>query len=336
MIDKVKIIIGVIAGKGGVGKSTVTVSLARTYAAEGYKVGILDGDIYGPSIRKMLPEDILPAQEGEKIVPAVASSIKVISKTFLRGGDEAAVVRAPIANGLLLKFIHDVCWDDLDILLIDFPPGTGDIQLTLLQEGRLTGVIIVTTPQEVAKIDVEKSMQMVSMIGVPLLGVIENMSFYEMSPQKKVYPFGKGGGRSLASIWDIPLLGEIPLDPHICETLDRGEPIKEKRIVSIFNEIAEKVLEQIRLKIIPLGIKRMDLKDNNTLFIEWSDERSSEIRLNKLQMHCSCAKCAEAKPSPKYDVEAKKIITLGNYALRIEFTSGCSKGIYSFSLLRKL
>jgi ATP-binding protein involved in chromosome partitioning len=248
-LEKIKIIIGIIAGKGGVGKSTVTVNVARKLMQKGYLTGILDGDIYGPSIRKMLPEDILPSQCGEKIAPAVGSSIKMISKAFLKRGEGVAVLRAPIANGIILKFLHDVDWGELDVLLIDFPPGTGDIQITLLQQGGLSGVIAVTTPQEVAVMDVEKAMQMVVQMGVPILGVVENMSFYlpenGSGKEGRIYPFGKKGGEKLAQNWEIPFLGEIPLDPELSRALDCGEPIRGVELNTVFQEITEKMLEEV-------------------------------------------------------------------------------------------
>lgn len=226
--DKVQnpCVIGIAAGKGGVGKSTLTALLALSLKELNYRVGILDADLYGPSLRKMLPEDKLPLKKEQRLLPASSQGIKLMSMAFFRDETQATVVRAPIANGLIQQFLQDVEWGDLDFLLIDFPPGTGDIQITLAQKGHLSGALIVTTPQEIALLDVRKCMKMFEQMHIPLLGVIENMSFYQPSPDKeKVYPFGRGGGKKLAVESGIPLIGSIPLDPQIGTCLDQGQSI---------------------------------------------------------------------------------------------------------------
>ncbi|MDP1880418.1 MAG: Mrp/NBP35 family ATP-binding protein [Parachlamydiaceae bacterium] len=228
-LANIKFIIGVAAGKGGVGKSTVTVNLGLALKAEGFKVGIMDTDIYGPSIRKMLPEDQSPQQKGDLIIPALSQGIKMISMAYFRKEGEASAVRAPIANSLISHFIKNVLWGDLDFLLLDFPPGTGDIQITLSQQARLIGAVMVTTPQEVALCDVKKAMSLFNQVKIPIIGIVENMSYY--LPDEKsdpVYLFGKEGGEKLAVQSNVPFLGQIPLDPYICQCGDLG--------LSIFNE----------------------------------------------------------------------------------------------------
>src|ERR1700733_7400327 len=191
--------IAIAAGKGGVGKSTVTVNLALALKQKGYRVGVLDADVYGPSLRRMLPEDKLPQQIGERFIPAQSMGIQVISLAYFRRENEAAAVRAPIANAIVTQFIEQVEWEELDYLLVDFPPGTGDIQLTLGQKASLSGAILVTTPQEVALLDVRKAMHLFHQLHIPILGVLENMSYYYNSAiGEKVYLFGKDGGRRLA------------------------------------------------------------------------------------------------------------------------------------------
>lgn len=191
----IKHTIAIAAGKGGVGKSTVTVNLALALTHLGYSVGVMDTDIYGPSIRKMLPEDRLPIQKGNTIIPAVCNGIKMISMAYFRKEHEASAVRAPIANGVISQFIENVAWGPLDYLLIDFPPGTGDIQLTLSQKASLSGAIMITTPQEVSVMDVRKAINLFSQVKVPIIGIIENMSYYQApATQEKIYLFGKGGG----------------------------------------------------------------------------------------------------------------------------------------------
>ncbi len=225
-LEKVKHVIAIAAGKGGVGKSSVTVNLATALKHQGFKVGVLDTDIYGPSVRRMLPEDQMPVQRGEIISPAICQGIKMISMAYFRNEGEAAVVRAPIANGIINQFIKSVDWGELDYLLIDFPPGTGDVQLTLSQQANLTGAIMVTTPQEVALMDVRKAMHLFEQVRVPILGIVENMSYYlHEATQEKIYIFGKGGGERLAEEKGLPFLGSIPLDPQLCQNGDQGTSI---------------------------------------------------------------------------------------------------------------
>lgn len=226
---RVKHIIAVAAGKGGVGKSTVTANLARALHWLGFTVGVMDTDIYGPSIRKMLPESQLPAQNGQAISPALCQGISVISMAFFRKESESSAVRAPIANSIITQFIKNVAWGNLDYLLIDFPPGTGDIQLTLSQQANLTGAILVTTPQEVAVMDVRKAMHLFDLVQVPIVGIVENMSYY-LNPQtkEKVHLFGQSGGERLARDSGVPFLGGIPIDASLCKSGDTG--------VSIFDE----------------------------------------------------------------------------------------------------
>lgn len=252
-LENVEAVIAIAAGKGGVGKSTLTVNLALALQALGFQVGIMDTDIYGPSIRKMLPEDRLPTQKGALLQPALCRGIKMISMAYFRKEDEATAVRAPIANGLITHFIKNVQWGHLDFLLVDFPPGTGDVQLTLSQQAHLMGAIMVTTPQEVALLDVRKAVSLFEQVKVPIIGVVENMSFYQQScDTPPVYVFGKGGGDRLATEVGAPFLGQIPLDPVICSCGDRGEslfsldPQKERPITQAFEQIAKNIVEQVQ------------------------------------------------------------------------------------------
>jgi ATP-binding protein involved in chromosome partitioning len=216
-------ILAVAAGKGGVGKSTVTVNLALALREKGYSVGILDSDIYGPSIRKMLPERLLPTQKGDWLIPADCFGMPVMSMAYFRPQQQATAVRAPIANSVIAQFLNNVAWGQLDYLIIDFPPGTGDIQLTLSQKAKITAAIMVTTPQEVSLIDVRRAIALFDQVQVPILGIVENMSYFQPTPQSaKLYPLGKGGGSKLAIEYGQQLLAEIPLDPIVSERSDKG------------------------------------------------------------------------------------------------------------------
>ena len=222
----IRYILAIAAGKGGVGKSTLTVNLALALQHLGYRVGVLDADVYGPSVRKMLPEDRLPSQKGETLIPALCHGIQMISMAYFRGDDKAAAVRAPIANGIISQFIENVAWGELDYLLIDFPPGTGDIQLTLAQKAHISAALMLTTPQEVALMDVRKAMHLFEQVKIPILGVIENMSYYiHESKGEKVPLFGKGGGEKLARETGAPFLGAIPIAQKISEASDEGRSL---------------------------------------------------------------------------------------------------------------
>ena len=232
-LSSVKNVVAIAAGKGGVGKSSITVNLALALKKKGFRVGIMDTDIYGPSIRKMLPEDRLPTQKGKVLIPALCRGIHVISMAYFRKENEAAAVRAPIANGIIGQFINQVLWGELDYLLIDFPPGTGDVQLTLSQQASLKGALMVTTPQDVALLDVRKAMNLFDQVNVPIVGVIENMShYYHEKTKETIYLFGKDGGKRLAREVGVPFLGEIPIDPQLCQSGDRGESLFDSECCS--------------------------------------------------------------------------------------------------------
>lgn len=222
----VRNVIAIASGKGGVGKTTVSVNLAVALAREGAKVGLMDADIYGPNVPLMMGLIELPPMKNERIVPAENFDVKVMSMGFLIKPEEAVVWRGPMLHGAINKFLKEVTWGDLDYLLCDLPPGTGDVQLSLCQAIPLTGALIVTTPQDVALQDVRRSIAMFEKVKVPILGVVENMSGF-LCPHcgKSTDIFDKGGGAKAAEILGIPFLGEIPLLPEVREGSDTGHPI---------------------------------------------------------------------------------------------------------------
>lgn len=262
--------VAIAAGKGGVGKSTVTVNLALTLKRAGYSVGVMDTDIYGPSVRRMLPEDTMPSQKGELITPAMCQGIRMISMAYFRRENEATAVRAPIANGLVNQFVHNVDWGYLDFLLIDFPPGTGDIQLTLSQQANLCGAVMVTTPQEVAVMDVRKAIHLFEQVNVPIIGIVENMSYYKdpVSGQK-VHLFGKGGGERLAQQVGAPFLGGIPVDPSISACGDDGKSIfveaPGSQGVEAFSMLAESFVAHVTL------LQRMSQESMSSFELVWKE-----------------------------------------------------------------
>jgi len=227
LLPNVKNIIAIASGKGGVGKTTVSVNLAIALAHSGAKVGLLDADIYGPSVPLMLGLKDTPEVSNNKIQPPLIENIKVISMgLFYEQSQQAGIYRGPIVSGIVKQFLTDVNWGQLDYLIIDLPPGTGDAPLTLAQTIPITGIVIVTTPQDVAMNVAVKALGMFNKLNVPIIGVIENMSYLQCpNCNEKTYIFGKGGGQKVSEKYDIPFIGEVPLYPQIMESSDNGKPI---------------------------------------------------------------------------------------------------------------
>ena len=337
-------VIAIAAGKGGVGKSTVTINLALALTLQGAKVGILDADVYGPSVRRMLPEQTQPLQKGPTFIPAMCSGIRVMSLAFFRPENQAVAIRAPIANNLMQQFIDQVEWGPLDYLLIDFPPGTGDIQLTLCQKANLSGAIMVTTPQEVALMDVRKAIHLFEQVQVPILGVVENMSFYLQPDGAKAYLFGKDGGRMLAEECGIPLLGQVPVDPAVSECGDLGSSIFQRP------SAAARAFEQLteRLRTLPKPINgqtaQIQQKDAHSILVSWPDGKTFHYQLAALQRQCPCAGCCDEHTGKRMidpatvpnEQKAISFRQVGRYAVQIQFASGCSNGIYTYEWLRTL
>jgi ATP-binding protein involved in chromosome partitioning len=243
-------VIAVSSGKGGVGKSTVAVNLAIALAKAGKRVGIMDADIYGPNLPLMLGVDAPPAVRDEKIIPLEAHGVKVISLGFLIEKEQPAIWRGPIVMKIITQFLRDVQWGELDYFLVDMPPGTGDAQLSLVQATPVHGAVIVTTPQQVAVGDALRGVKMFERTGVPVLGIVENMSWFE-NPEtgKPIALFGSGGGERLAAECGLPLLGQIPIDPRIQEGGDTGRPIvaaePESRAAKAIEQVAQRVMERM-------------------------------------------------------------------------------------------
>lgn len=243
-------IIAVSSGKGGVGKSTVAVNIAVALAKMGKRVGIMDADIYGPNLPLMLGVDAAPSVVDEKIIPLEAYGIKVMSIGFLIEKEQPAIWRGPIVMKILTQFLKDVAWGQLDYFLVDMPPGTGDAQLSLVQATQVHGAVIVTTPQQVSVGDALRGVKMFERTAVPVLGIVENMSYFE-NPEtgKPIAVFGTGGGARLAQECNLPLIGQVPLDPRIQEGGDTGRPIVDaeptSRAAKELEVIAQRVVERL-------------------------------------------------------------------------------------------
>jgi len=244
-------IIAVSSGKGGVGKSTVATNIAVALARTGARVGLMDADIYGPNVPRMMGVDEPPAVVNEKIVPLEAFGVKVISLGFMIDKDQPAIWRGPIVMKIITQFLRDVAWGELDYFVVDMPPGTGDAQLSLVQATMIHGAVIVTTPQEMSTGDALRGVRMFQRVGVPVLGIVENMSWFECPHCGKPTPiFGAGGGERLAKETELPLLGQIPLYPRVLENAEVGQPIvvadEKSPAAKALLVVAERVAQAVR------------------------------------------------------------------------------------------
>jgi ATP-binding protein involved in chromosome partitioning len=249
-IKGVKNTIAVASGKGGVGKSTVAVNVATALARAGASVGLLDADVYGPSIPLMMGVHDKPMMRNQRIVPLEAHGVKLMSIGFILDPEKALIWRGPLVAQLITQFLNDVDWGELDYLVIDLPPGTGDVQLTLVQKIPISGAVIVTTPQEVALADAVKGLKMFQEVKTPVVGIIENMSGF-ICPHcgEKTPIFGEGGGKRTAAEHGVPFLGEVPIEPLVREGGDTGKPIvashPESETAKAFDHLAEAVAMQL-------------------------------------------------------------------------------------------
>lgn len=234
-------VIAVASGKGGVGKSTVAVNLTLALSKLGNKCGLLDADIYGPSVPMMLGISARPEAQADKVIPIEVMGIKAMSMGLLTTDDMPVIWRGPMVANIIQQFLNQVAWGPLDYLVIDLPPGTGDAQLTLTQKAPLAGAVIVTTPQEVALLDARRGLKMFQEVNVPVLGIVENMSYFICDQCEKRHDiFRRGGGKRIAEELGLELLAEIPLDPAIAEGGDNAKPV-----VDAFRSLAERLAQKL-------------------------------------------------------------------------------------------
>ncbi len=254
-VPGVKNIIAVSSGKGGVGKSTVAVNLAVSLALDGAKVGLMDADVYGPNVPLMLGiQNAEPQVFNNQLVPLEAYGVRVISMAVLVPPDKPMILRGPMLHGVVRQFLSDVNWGELDYLIVDMPPGTGDVQLSLAQLVPVQGAVLVTTPQAVSLADVRRAVKMFEQVSIPILGVIENMSYFVPPdmPEKRYNIFGEGGGQKLASEYDLRFLGEVPLGMEVREGGDAGVPVvianPDSPQSKAFRAVAEEVARQVSIE----------------------------------------------------------------------------------------
>lgn len=349
----VKNIIAVASGKGGVGKSTLSVNLAVALAQTGAKVGLMDADIYGPSQPGMLgARDARPDVAGDMLQPVKKFGISFVSMGLLIDNDGPVIWRAPMAMKIIHQFISNVDWGKLDYLLIDLPPGTGDVQLTLAQQASLTGAVIVTTPQQVALGVASKGLKMFEQVNVPIIGVIENMSGFACKHCGKTTDiFKTGGGEALAKHSGVPFLGAIPLDPEIMMSGDSGRPVLENGTTSpaalAFLNVA-KNLQSITAKVSATisadEPDQIELRKNGDLVVTWVDARVSNYNAYGLRINCPCASCIDEDSGrrtldPKripLDIRIESFEMIGRYAVALHFSDGHRTGLYAFKLLQQL
>ncbi|MCB0271784.1 MAG: P-loop NTPase [Bdellovibrionales bacterium] len=343
-------IIAVSSGKGGVGKSTVASNLAVTLAKQGFRVGLMDADVYGPSISKMMGgKDAEVLQKDNQLIPVEKYGVKWMSMALLTDEDTPVIWRGPMATRLIQQFLGQVAWGQLDYLIIDLPPGTGDVQLTLTQSISLQGAIVVSTPQEVAVEVALRGIKMFDEVRVPILGIVENMSGVICTHCHQETPvFPQGVVKAKANELGIHYLGSIPLDPSVAIAGDQGQPISlaSGPVATIFSDISSKMvaqLQEIEARTTEATESPTQISsDEKHVLLMWKDGSVSEIPFFDLRLACPCANCVN-EATGKRMIEAKDIKQgiepvgfrpVGKYGLQISWNDGHNTGIYTFNSLR--
>jgi ATP-binding protein involved in chromosome partitioning len=354
------------SGKGGVGKSTSSVNLAMALKKLGYAVGLMDADIYGPSVPTMLGKHLprtadamQPEMDENQIVPFDLQGLKVISLGLLIGRDQPTVWRAPMATKMINQFLLGVKWGELDFLIVDLPPGTGDIQLTLSQQSNISGAIVVTTPQQVAIDIARKGLLMFRHVGVPILGLIETMSGFacgECGATTSI--FGEGGALRLSKEDSVPLLGQIPVDAALVRACDEGEPIvvrdPKSPSAQAYMQAAARIVSTVEAQagaeerdVVPLAVEPMPAAvegGNHKLAIYWSDGQKFVYGAKQLRFMCPCAVCVDefsgerkiTESSVPADIALEKALPVGRYGVNLVWNDKHSTGIYTYRYLREL
>ena len=349
----VKHVIAVGSGKGGVGKSTTAVNLAIALSKLGAKVGLMDADIYGPSVPKLLGATENPTQDPDgKINAPIAHGIKCMSMGLL-GGGVPAVWRGPMASKAINQFLGDVKWGELDYLIVDMPPGTGDIQITLAQAARLSGAIIVMTPQALATEIAKKGLRMFQQVRVPVIGLVENMSDFECPKcGHHTAIFSHGGAKSVGDELQLPVLGTFPIDPAMVNEGDDGLPVvlsrPESPMAKRYLDLAERMTAELSTILSggrnskPIVTSMQPNHPAKMFKIAWSDGKQSVATFKDMRFMCPCANCVDEntgtrtikKDAIPENIAPLSVSTIGNYAITIKWSDGHDTGIYSFDYLR--
>jgi len=331
-LRKVKQILAVSSCKGGVGKSTVAALLARTLGARGFSVGLLDADIYGPSIPtlfNMHEVGVQASTEPNKFLPKEVEKIKLMSFGFLIG-DVPAVMRGPMVSKYIQQLLHSVDWGELDYLILDMPPGTGDIQLTISQSVQVDAAVIVTTPHQLALADVRKGIVMFDKVNVPVLGVIENMTYFICDGcNKKHYLFGEAGAKSLEEKFGLKTLAELPLSGDLA---------------AVANETTDQVIRALGQQSAEQTARPSVNFDAEKITLTWPDGTQSSVKNKVLRAACNCALCVDEMTNaplldPKSipdDIHAKEVGIIGNYAVSVDWSDGHNTGFFPYNVFREL
>lgn len=339
-LEEVGSIIAVASCKGGVGKSTIAAGIASELAHRGHRVGLLDADIFGPSMPTLfnLHGQPLTAGRGNLLAPVMVGPLAVMSFGFWLG-DAPAVMRGPMVTNYVQQFLHGVAWGALDYLLLDLPPGTGDIHLTITQAIQLDGAVIVTTPQALAITDVGKGILMFDKVEVPVLGVIENMSHYIDTDGRCNYVFGKGGGQSLAQRFGVPLLCQIPLVPTAyggtfeSYAADEGLATAADEVIMALGRSKAKVQPKPEVAF-----------DEHAITVSWEDGTADTVSNRELRVNCRCARCVNEFSGEQLldvehipaDIRADEVRVVGNYALAVTWSDGHSTGLFPYRTIKSL
>ncbi|MCG3175708.1 MAG: Iron-sulfur cluster carrier protein [Candidatus Omnitrophica bacterium] len=353
LVPQVRNIIPVASGKGGVGKSTLSANLAVALALDGARVGLMDADVYGPSIPAMLGINEKPGSDGHRIFPVERHGIKIISMGFFVPQNDAVIWRGPMLHKMVQDFLGVVDWGELDYLIVDLPPGTGDIQLSLCQSIPVTGAVIVSTPQDVAWQVAQKAIVMFDKLQAPVLGIIENMSRHVCSKcSHEEAIFGEGGARRAAAQLGIPMLGEVPLVTRLRAASDAGVPL-------VLSDPAHPAAQALRgaARALAAGVSvrnlsaderpraaKVDAAGLAEISIEWTDGKRTVQRARDLRLACPCAACVDEitgertlRPESVPDtLTAVSVHPVGRYALQFVWSDGHSTGLYGHTYLRRL
>lgn len=340
-LKDVKYILAVSSCKGGVGKSTVAALLARTLGARGASVGLLDADIYGPSIPTLfnLHNPGVLATPDQKFIPNEADGVKLMSFGFL-AGDGPAVLRGPMVAQYIQQLLHNVAWGELDYLVIDMPPGTGDIQLTISQSVQIDASIIVTTPHQLSLTDVRKGIMMFDKVNVPVLGVIENMAYFICDGcDKKHHIFGDAGGKTLEERFGLETLAELPIAGNLSGSL---AALSNSEVA---NETTDVVIRALGKKTLEKKSRPTVESDAKTITLTWEDTGETATVSNAaLRRACACALCIDEMTraplldpaSIPMDIHAEKVGIIGNYAVTVDWSDGHNTGFFPYSTIREL
>ena len=339
-LEQVDSIVAVASGKGGVGKSTIAAAVAMELSRQGYRVGLLDLDIYGPSIPTLFEhhEIGLAGDQDNMVVPEEFDGLQVMSFGFWLG-TAPAIMRGPMVTNYVQQFLHQVNWGPLDYLFLDLPPGTGDVQITITQRVQMDGAVIVTTPHVLSGADVGKAIQMFDKVAVPVLGVIENMSYFEAPDTgTRYHVFGQGAARRISEHYGVPILGELPISAQVFGGPTTRNPRSEELQAAV--EQMVRYLGRARA-----GVTLPEVEhDEKTLTLLWPDGEKSVIDHRTLRASCQCAVCVDEYTNEPLldvsqvpeDIHPKDVERVGNYALSIDWSDGHRTGFFPYSRIREL